>query len=151
MSEENGLEAFRSLGLSGATLAALEKKGFSEPTEIQKACIPLLLDGQKDVIGQAQTGTGKTAAFGLPIIELLDTEDSSTQALVLTPTRELAMQVAKEIASLRGEKRISVGPSTAARATKASCARSARASRLSWVHRAASRTTSRGARWTSAS
>ena len=79
MSEENGLEAFRSLGLSGATLAALEKKGFSEPTEIQKACIPLLLDGQKDVIGQAQTGTGKTAAFGLPIIELLDTEDSSTQ------------------------------------------------------------------------
>ena len=108
MSEENGLEAFRGLGLSGATLAALEKKGFSEPTEIQKACIPLLLDGQKDVIGQAQTGTGKTAAFGLPIIELLDTEDNSTQALVLTPTRELAMQVAKEIASLRGEKRISV-------------------------------------------
>ena len=71
MNEEySASEAFSRLGLSDVSLRALAKKGFREPTEIQKACIPLLLDGSKDVVGQAQTGTGKTAAFALPILRM---------------------------------------------------------------------------------
>ena len=109
MNEEySASEAFSRLGLSDVSLRALAKKGFREPTEIQKACIPLLLDGSKDVVGQAQTGTGKTAAFALPILELIDAASRQTQALVLTPTRELAIQVADEIESLKGERRIAV-------------------------------------------
>lgn len=96
------LIAFKELGLSGKTLKALEKKGFTEPTPIQKAAIPILLQGEHDVIGQALTGTGKTAAFALPIIECLKTESygDTVKALILTPTRELAMQVATEFESL---------------------------------------------------
>ena len=106
MSEE--LESFRALGLSETTLNALKEKGFTEPTDIQRECIPLLLENRVDVIGQAQTGTGKTAAFALPILETIDENDRSTQALILAPTRELAMQVAAEIESLRGDRDISV-------------------------------------------
>ena len=94
------LENFRDLGLSEKTLKALAKKGFSEPTPIQKAAIPILLDGKKDVVGQALTGTGKTAAFALPIIESLSVESDCVKAIILTPTRELAMQVAAEFDSL---------------------------------------------------
>ena len=108
MDEYDALEAFKALGLSATTLKALERKGFTEPTDIQRECIPLLLGRNVDVVGQAQTGTGKTAAFALPILEKLDVEDRSTQALVLAPTRELAMQVADEISSLKGERKISV-------------------------------------------
>ncbi|MCR5731950.1 MAG: DEAD/DEAH box helicase, partial [Sphaerochaetaceae bacterium] len=103
--EENG---FASLGLSEVTLAALEEKGFTTPTEIQAACIPLLLEGSCDVVGQAQTGTGKTAAFALPILEKINEKDRSTQALILAPTRELAIQTAKEIESLKGDRKITV-------------------------------------------
>ena len=110
MEEQNSLEEFRALGLSETTLKALEKKGFREPTEIQKACIPLLLEKDVDVIGQARTGTGKTAAFALPILEKLDISNKATQALVLTPTRELAIQVAAEIGTLKGDRRITVEP-----------------------------------------
>ena len=102
--------SFKNLGLSDATLKALEKKGFQEPTEIQRECIPLLLAGESDVIGQAQTGTGKTAAFALPVLERLDADDNTTQALILTPTRELAVQVADEINSLKWSRSISVEP-----------------------------------------
>ena len=63
------MDGFRALGLSEEVLIALEKKGFEQPTPIQEQTIPLLLNGEKDIVGQAQTGTGKTAAFGLPIIE----------------------------------------------------------------------------------
>jgi ATP-dependent RNA helicase DeaD len=70
--------------------------GFVQPTEIQSGVIPLLLDGQ-DVIGQAQTGTGKTAAFGIPLIEGIDEALPHTQALILAPTRELAIQIAEEV------------------------------------------------------
>lgn len=70
--------------------------GFVQPTEIQERVIPLLLDGL-DVIGQAQTGTGKTAAFGIPLIEGIDEMQPHTQALVLAPTRELAMQIGEEL------------------------------------------------------
>lgn len=104
------MESFRNLGLTEATLKVLKLKGFEEPTPIQEKTIPIILAGKKDVVGQAQTGTGKTAAFGLPIIELLTENSGTTQTLILTPTRELAIQVAEEINSLKGKKRLSIVP-----------------------------------------
>jgi ATP-dependent RNA helicase DeaD len=101
---------FESLGLSPATLETLKRKGFEEPTTIQARAIPLMLKGSADLIGQARTGTGKTAAFGLPMIEILSESSKSTQALVLTPTRELAIQVAEEIYSLKGKKNLKIVP-----------------------------------------
>jgi ATP-dependent RNA helicase DeaD len=83
-----------------ATIArALESMGFVTPTEVQARAIPPLREG-KDLIGQAQTGTGKTAAFGIPIVEKIDPSSSHVQALVLTPTRELCVQVTEEIARI---------------------------------------------------
>ena len=99
---------FLELGLSEETIKALEKKGFKHPTPIQKKAIPMLLGGDYDVVGQAQTGTGKTAAFGLPIIEKLENTDKEVQAIVLTPTRELALQVADELNSLKGSKNLRI-------------------------------------------
>lgn len=90
---------FADLGLSPAILSVIEKKGFKTPSPIQAGVIPLLLKGEKDIIGQAQTGTGKTAAFALPLLERLDASKKQIQAIILVPTRELAMQVAKEISS----------------------------------------------------
>ncbi len=104
------MKSFEALGLSENLLAALEAKGFSEPTPIQARTIPLMLSGDTDVVGQAMTGTGKTAAFGLPIIERIQEGAGYVQALILTPTRELALQVCDEITSLRGKKRIRVLP-----------------------------------------
>lgn len=102
---------FEELGLSKETLSALKKKGFEEPTPIQEKTIPILMKEQKDVIGQAQTGTGKTAAFGIPIIEDLEHSKSrDVQALILAPTRELAVQVAEEINSLKGRRKLFVLP-----------------------------------------
>ncbi|MBI9079841.1 MAG: DEAD/DEAH box helicase [Pseudodesulfovibrio sp.] len=101
---------FKELGLSEDTLTALESKGFSCPTPIQALTIPMLLTGSVDIVGQAQTGTGKTAAFGLPIIETAKENAGNVQALILTPTRELAIQVADEINSLKGKKRIRILP-----------------------------------------
>lgn len=97
------LEEFQELGLSDRTLQALEAKGFETPSPIQRLTIPVLLENQHDIIAQAQTGTGKTAAFGLPIVEQLvrDPKDKRAQALILTPTRELAIQVNDEIQSFR--------------------------------------------------
>jgi ATP-dependent RNA helicase DeaD len=103
------MQSFEELGLSEVTLKALKKKGFEEPTPIQRQTIPALLHGDKDIVGQAQTGTGKTAAFGLPMIELLE-KTKTIQAIVLTPTRELAVQVAEEVNSLRGKKKLSIIP-----------------------------------------
>jgi ATP-dependent RNA helicase DeaD len=104
------LPAFASLGLTEKTLEALQRKGFEEPTEIQSACIPLLLREGTEVVGQAQTGTGKTAAFALPIIETADEYSKSVQALILAPTRELALQVSEEIKSLKGDRKIEIAP-----------------------------------------
>ncbi len=101
---------FQSLGLSANVLEALEKKGFTAPTPIQERTIPLLLQGGTSIIGQASTGTGKTAAFGLPIIERVAEDAGVVQALILTPTRELALQVSDEIQSLKGKKRLRVLP-----------------------------------------
>ena len=89
---------FQDLQLSSDLVKALSKKGYSQPTRIQVQTIPLLLEG-KDVIGQAQTGTGKTAAYALPLLDLLDPDQARPQALILTPTRELASQVKGEIDS----------------------------------------------------
>src|SRR5205085_10718479 len=86
------MATFADLGLSKPMLEALQHLGYEQPTPIQEQAIPELLAG-RDVIGQAQTGTGKTAAFGLPLLEYVDPEDPEVQALVLTPTRELCIQV----------------------------------------------------------
>jgi len=102
--------SFENLGLSEGTLKVLAKKGFEVPTPIQEVTIPAILTSNKDVVAQAQTGTGKTAAFGLPMIELLEENQGKVQALVLTPTRELAIQVAEEIHSLKGNKKLTVIP-----------------------------------------
>jgi ATP-dependent RNA helicase DeaD len=92
---------FEGLGLSEELVLHLETLGFTEPTPIQVQAIPHLLAG-RDVVGQAQTGTGKTAAFSLPILERIDLDVTAVQALVLTPTRELAMQVTEAIRDLSG-------------------------------------------------
>ena len=90
------MTSFADLGLSEATLGALRDVGYEKPSPIQEQAIPHMLQGL-DVIGQAQTGSGKTAAFGLPIIEYIDPEVHEVQALVLTPTRELCIQVTQAI------------------------------------------------------
>ena len=92
------MSSFEELGLSPEILSAVKALGFDVPFPIQEAIIPLLWSGS-DVIGQAHTGTGKTAAFGLPILEIVDENNLNIQALVLVPTRELAMQVADDINS----------------------------------------------------
>ncbi|MDQ3256903.1 MAG: DEAD/DEAH box helicase, partial [Acidobacteriota bacterium] len=84
-------DSFEQFGLSEQLMKAITDVGYETPTPIQLKTIPLLLDG-RDIIGQAQTGTGKTAAFALPILERLNTNRKSVQAVVLTPTRELAIQ-----------------------------------------------------------
>jgi ATP-dependent RNA helicase DeaD len=90
------VSTFRELGLKPEIQLALDELGYTEPTPIQEQAIPELLAG-KDVIGQAQTGTGKTAAFGLPLLQHLDPSSDETQALVLTPTRELCIQVTQAL------------------------------------------------------
>ena len=95
----NQLEEFKALGLSDDILTAISKKGFESPSAIQSLTIPRLLSTDKDIIAQAQTGTGKTAAFGLPIIQMLTSKKSIPQAIVLVPTRELALQVTQELQS----------------------------------------------------
>ena len=90
---------FESLGLSEAMLKALEKKGYGYPTTIQAQAIPEFMQW-KDVIAKAPTGTGKTFAFGIPMIEHIDAQDGSVQALILAPTRELAIQIGDELRSL---------------------------------------------------
>ncbi|MEX2514485.1 MAG: DEAD/DEAH box helicase [Cyclobacteriaceae bacterium] len=95
---------FSDLGVSEEILKAVEDMGYTQPSPIQSQTIPLLLEGA-DVIGQAQTGTGKTAAFGIPIIERIDESEKLPQALILCPTRELAVQVEGEIVKLTKYKR----------------------------------------------
>ena len=92
------MKSFKELGLSEQIQTAIDELGFDEPTPIQEQAVPELLDGH-DVIGQAQTGTGKTAAFGLPLLQYLDPESKELQAIVLTPTRELCIQVTQALRS----------------------------------------------------
>ncbi len=97
------MATFADLGLSKPLLDAIEHLGYKQPTPIQEQTIPALLEG-KDVMGQAQTGTGKTAAFGLPLLQFVDPENPEVQALVLTPTRELCIQVTQALRAY-GEQR----------------------------------------------
>jgi len=92
------LNKFQKLGLSASVVEVLDKMGFETPTPIQEKAIPILLGNDPtDFIGLAQTGTGKTAAFGLPLIELIDIDNKATQALIMAPTRELGQQTAKQL------------------------------------------------------
>ncbi len=90
------MEKFKELGISDIIIRSLSDMGFEEPTPIQEPAIPTLLAG-KDLVGQAQTGTGKTAAFGIPLLENLEPGKGPIRGIVLTPTRELAIQVAEEL------------------------------------------------------
>lgn len=101
--------SFHSLGLSEARVRHLEKAGFTSPTPIQAQAIPHLLSG-RDVVGLAQTGTGKTAAFSLPMLEQIDLNNHAVQALILTPTRELAVQVYQSIRTFSDDRRLHVLP-----------------------------------------
>lgn len=107
-STDEAAASFTSLRLSPSTLQALDALGFDIPTPIQAAALPALLDG-RDVIGQARTGSGKTLAFGIPAVELVDPRRRDVQVLVLTPTRELAVQVAGVLEVLGKHKGVSVG------------------------------------------
>ena len=98
---------FNELGISKETLKAIEEKGYKEPTLIQEKAIPAAMEGY-DLVGQAQTGTGKTAAFGIPIVENVKPTEERIQAIVLVPTRELAIQVAKEIKDLGKYRKVKV-------------------------------------------
>src|ERR687891_1708736 len=99
------MTTFSDLGLSEPILDALRDVGYESPSPIQEQAIPELLQGH-DVIGQAQTGTGKTAAFGLPMIQFVDPDDDDVQALVLTPTRELCIQVTQALRAYGARKGI---------------------------------------------
>lgn len=103
------MTTFYEFGLHHSVTRALGNMGFEEATAIQVQTVPVALQG-KDLIGQAQTGTGKTAAFGIPLVERVDEEDPQIQAIVLTPTRELAVQVAEEINKIAQYKKISALP-----------------------------------------
>lgn len=98
---------FENFNLSEETLKSIAEKGYKNPTPIQERAIPVLLEGY-DLVGQAQTGTGKTAAFGIPVVEKVDPTKGTVQALILVPTRELAIQVAKEIKDLGKYRKVKV-------------------------------------------
>src|ERR1700733_3466811 len=88
---------FEGLGIDARLVQATDALGFKNPTPIQEKAIPVLLSGTKDFIGLAQTGTGKTAAFGIPLLQLINAAEKHPQALVVCPTRELCMQIVNEV------------------------------------------------------
>ncbi|SOC42096.1 DEAD/DEAH box helicase [Ureibacillus acetophenoni] len=98
---------FSELNISESTLRSLKRMGFEEATPIQEGTIKFGLEG-KDIIGQAQTGTGKTAAFGIPLIEKIDTNNPNIQGLIIAPTRELAIQVSEELYKIGYDKRVKI-------------------------------------------
>ncbi|MDA9295007.1 DEAD/DEAH box helicase, partial [Flavobacteriaceae bacterium] len=91
------MTTFQSLGLNDALLQAIEDMGFESPSEVQEKTIPLLLEQDTDIVSLAQTGTGKTAAFGFPMLQKIDAKSRTTQGLILSPTRELCLQITQEI------------------------------------------------------
>ena len=99
---------FSTLGLSEQMLEAVRAKGFETPTSIQRLTIPRLLSGENDIIAQSQTGTGKTAAFGLPILQQIEHSTEGVQSIILVPTRELAVQAAEELLSFNAGRRLSI-------------------------------------------
>jgi ATP-dependent RNA helicase DeaD len=91
------LTTFNDLGLNASVLSAISELGFENPTPIQEKSIPVFLENKRDILGLAQTGTGKTAAFGLPLLQLIDFNAKQTQALIICPTRELCMQITRDL------------------------------------------------------
>lgn len=91
------MNLFKTLGLSAPLLEAIDDLGFERPSEVQQAAIPVLLEAPTDMVALAQTGTGKTAAFGFPLLQLIDPTQRMTQGLILAPTRELCLQIASEL------------------------------------------------------
>ena len=91
------MKTFEELGVSEGIRRAIEEMGFVQPMPVQEEVIPYLLGNRNDVIALAQTGTGKTAAFGIPVLQRIDTKDNTTQALILSPTRELCLQIADDL------------------------------------------------------
>ena len=91
------MTTFSELGLNDQIVKAITELGFETPTEIQQKAIPVFLNRQSDLVALAQTGTGKTAAFGLPILQNIDTQKKSIQALIISPTRELCMQITNDL------------------------------------------------------
>ncbi|MBT8269381.1 MAG: DEAD/DEAH box helicase [Bacteroidia bacterium] len=91
------MSTFHELGLEDRILQAVQNLGFTSPTEVQIKAIPLLLENERDLVGLAQTGTGKTAAFGFPMIQKINIESRTTQGLILAPTRELCLQITNEL------------------------------------------------------
>ncbi|MEZ4739900.1 MAG: DEAD/DEAH box helicase [Flavobacteriales bacterium] len=106
------MSSFEALGLRAELLRSLADIGFTTPTPVQEQAIPLMLKTEKDVVALAQTGTGKTAAFGLPMLEFLDPQDRSIQGLILAPTRELCVQISKDMerfaANMKGTRIVAV-------------------------------------------
>lgn len=101
------MKTFRDLGIREDILEAIEKKGYQNPSPIQERVIPVFLTGDKDIIWQAQTWTWKTASFGIPLLQLIDSKAKTTKAIILCPTRELAIQVSDEINSFSPDNKIS--------------------------------------------
>ena len=88
---------FLDLGLEDVIVQAVDHLGFEKPSPVQEKCIPIVLNEDTDLVALAQTGTGKTASFGLPLIQKIDNDNRNTQALVLAPTRELCIQIASDL------------------------------------------------------
>jgi len=99
---------FEDLNLSKTTFDAIAKKGFKHASEIQARAIPIILEQKNDIVGIAQTGTGKTGAFGLPLIDLIDEKNRTPKSIILAPTRELALQVTAELQTFCGTKKLNI-------------------------------------------
>ena len=97
LTKNRTLTTFIDLGLNASVLSAITEMGFENPTPIQEKSIPVFLENERDILGLAQTGTGKTAAFGLPLLQLVDFNAKQTQALIICPTRELCMQISRDL------------------------------------------------------
>ena len=91
------MSTFQESGLKPEIIKAIEELGFEQPTPIQEKTLPFILNSDQDVVALAQTGTGKTAAFGLPVIHHIDEQSKNVQALILCPTRELCMQITNDL------------------------------------------------------
>ena len=98
------MTTFESLGIEEGLLHSIQALGFTQPTPIQEKAIPVLLRGTKDFVGLAQTGTGKTAAFGLPLLQLINKADKFPQALIICPTRELCLQITNDLGTFKNKK-----------------------------------------------
>jgi ATP-dependent RNA helicase DeaD len=132
MAATTELVTFKTLGLSAQVLRVLEELGYEEPTPIQIHAIPPLMSG-RDLLGSAATGTGKTAAFALPLVERLQEKARAVQALIMTPTRELAMQVAEAVHRYGRHRHVTVLPIYGGQPIQRNSSRSSGACTSWWV------------------